>query len=45
MKERCIILLNKFKDRCYNHNNVLDTTNLNIDETVKIVENNNYFII
>lgn len=45
MKDRCIILLNKFKDRNYNSNNVLDTTNLNIDETVKIIENNNHFII
>ena len=45
MKERCIVLLNKFKDRNYNSNNVLDTTNLNIDETVKIIENNNHFII
>ena len=45
MKERCIVLLNKFKDRNYNSNNVLDTTNLNIDETVKIIENNNQFII
>ena len=45
MKERCIVLLNKFKDRNYNSNNVLDTTNLNIDETVKLIENNNQFII
>lgn len=45
MKERCIILLNKFKEGNYNSNNFLDTTNLNIDETVKIIENNNQFII
>lgn len=45
MKERCIILLNKFKNGNYNSNNVLDTTKLNIDETVKIIKNNNQFII
>ena len=45
MKERCIILLNNFKNYDYNKNNILDTSNLSIEETVKIIENNNKFKI
>jgi len=45
MKERCIILLNNFKNYNYNKNNILDTSNLSIEETVKIIENNNKFKI
>ena len=30
MKERCITLLNNFKNRNYDNNNILDTTNLSI---------------
>ena len=37
MKERCIILLNSFKNKNYNPQNILDTTNLSIDETVDII--------
>ncbi len=45
MKDRCITLLNNFKNNNYNNQNILDTTNLSIDETVDIIENDNRFII
>ena len=45
MKERCITLLNSFKNNTYNEKNILDTTNLSIDETVNIIETNNRFIL
>lgn len=44
MKNRCITLLNNFKNNNYNNQNILDTTNLSIDETVDIIENDNRFI-
>ena len=45
MKERCITLLNNFKNRNYDNNNILDTTNLSIQETVNLIQNNNNFIL
>ena len=45
IKERCITLLNNFKNRNYNINNILDTTNLSIEETVNLIQNNNNFIL
>ena len=45
MKERCITLLINFKNRNYNINNILDTTNLSIEETVNLIQNNNNFIL
>ena len=45
MKERCIILLNNFKNRTFNANNMLDTTNLSINETVNIIQDSDKFII
>ena len=45
MKERCITLLNSFKNRNYDINNLLDTTNLSIEETVNLIQNNNNFIL
>ena len=45
MKERCITLLNSFKNNNYNEKNILDTTNLSIDETIRIIENQNNFIV
>ena len=45
MKERCITLLNNFKNRNYDINNILDTTNLSIEETVNLIQNNNNFIL
>ena len=45
MKNRCIVLLNEFKNNNYDNKNILDTTNLSIDETIDIIENNDNFII
>ena len=45
MKDRCIILLNSFKDKNYNTNNILDTSNLSIEDTVTLIENDNRFKI
>lgn len=45
MKERCITLLNNFKNRNYNINNILDTTNLSIEETVSLIQKNSNFIL
>lgn len=45
MKERCITLLINFKNRNYNINNILDTTNLSIEETINLIQNNNNFIL
>jgi hypothetical protein len=45
MKERCIILLNSFKNKNFNKNNILNTSNLNIEETVNFVKNDKKFIV
>lgn len=45
MKDRCVTLLNSFKNKNYNIKNILHTTNLSVDETVNIIENNNKFIL
>ena len=43
MKERCIVLLNSFKNNNYNKQNILDTSKITVDETVEIIENDNRF--
>ena len=45
MKERCIVLLNNFKNKKFSKQNILDTTNLSIDETINCVESENRFIL
>lgn len=45
MNERCIILLNSFKEKYKDSNNILDTSNLSIDETVNIIEKEDRFKI
>lgn len=45
MNERCIVLLNNFKNTNYEKDYFLDTTNLSIDETIDIIENDNKFLI
>ena len=45
MKERCITLLNKFKNKNYKATNIINTTKLSIDETINIIENDNKFIL
>ena len=45
MGERCLTLLNDFKNKNYNKNNFLDTSNLSVNETLEeIEEGNKYFI-
>lgn len=45
MNERCITLLNSFKNNNYDKQNILDTSNLKVNETVDIIENDNRFIV
>ena len=45
MKDRCLVLLNNFKKHNFDSKNILDTSKLSIDETIKIIENNNDFYI
>jgi guanylate kinase len=45
MKERCLILLNSFKSKNYNSNNILDTTNLSIEDTLNTIINDTRFIL
>ena len=37
MKERCIVLLNSFKEKGYSEKNMLDTTNLTVEEIVDMI--------
>lgn len=43
MNERCLILLNNFKNGEFNQNNILYTDNLTVEETVLEIINNNRF--
>lgn len=45
MNERCITLLNSFKNNNYNIQNILDTSNITVNETVDIIENDIRFIL
>ncbi len=45
MKERCITLLKSFKNNNYNEKNILDTSNISIDEAVSIIENEKRFVV
>ena len=45
MKERCITLLKSFKNNNYNEKNILDTSNISIDEAVSIIENQKRFVV
>ena len=45
MNERCLILLDSFKNKDYNQDNILDTTNLSIEDTVNIINADNGFIM
>ena len=45
MNERCIVLLNNFKNTDYGKDYFLNTTNLYIQETVDTIEHNNRFLI
>ena len=43
MHERCIILLNNFKNHDFGNDYFLDTSNLSVDETINIIENDDKF--
>lgn len=45
MGERCIVLLNSFRNKGYNYNNILDTANISVDKTVDIILNEERFVI
>ena len=45
MNERCLVLLEKFKNMEFNKNHFLDTTNLSVIETIDIIEKNNKFLL
>lgn len=45
MKERCVILLNNFKNYNFEKRYFLDTTNTKIAETVEEIEKNKNFLI
>ena len=45
MGQRCLTLLNSFKNRNYNSRNILDTSNLSVNETVDIIKNDIKFVI
>lgn len=45
MNERCLTLLNSFKCKNYDTKNILDTSNLSVNETVDIIKNDIRFIL
>lgn len=45
MKERCIVLLNEFKDHNYSEDYILDTSHITVDETVDKVLKEDRFIV
>ncbi len=45
MKERCIVLLNSFKNKNYDNKNILDTSTLSVEDTInEIIKNDKYII-
>ncbi len=45
MKERCIVLLNSFKNHNYDEKYILDTSYISIDDAVNTIETDDRFII
>lgn len=45
MHERCLVLLNNFKNMDFDKNLFLNTSNLSIEETIDNIENDNKFFI
>ena len=45
MKERCIVLLNEFKNHNYDSKNIIDTSYISIDDIVNTIEMEDRFII
>ena len=45
MKERCIVLLNEFKNHNYDSKYIIDTSNISISDTINTIENEDRFMI
>lgn len=45
MKERCIVLLNSFKNHNYDEKYILDTSNITIADAVNMIESENRFML
>ncbi len=45
MKERCIVLLNEFKNHNYDSKNIIDTSYISLDDVVNTIEMEDRFII
>ena len=45
MKERCIVLLNEFKNHNYDSKNIIDTSYISVDDIVNTIEMEDRFII
>jgi guanylate kinase len=45
MKDRCITLLNSFKNRNYNPNNIIDTSNISVSDIIDIIEKEDRFLL
>ena len=45
MKERCIVLLNSFKNHNYDEKYILDTSNITISDAVNMIESENRFML
>ena len=43
MNERCIVLLNNFKNHNFGRDYFLDSSNLSVEETLREIENNDKF--
>ena len=45
MKERCIVILNSFKNKNFDQKNILDTSKNSVEELVNNILQNDNFII
>ena len=45
MNDRCLVLLNSFKNKNYSANYILDTSKLSVDKTINVIESDDRFFI
>ena len=45
MKERCLVLLDEFKAHNYDPSFIVNTTNMTVDEVVKVVDSEDRFVV
>ena len=45
MKERCLILLDSFRKKNFDQDNIIDTSNISIQETIDTILNEKRFVI